>query len=88
MRSWISQNLKYPEEAYSKKVTGTVDVGFLVTRKGKIKHVQVIKPVYPSLDTEALRVVSALPAWIPGKQNGKPVPVWFNLPVTFTIVNY
>ena len=85
---FIAEHTVYPAEALENNIQGKVFVRFVVASDGSVKRVEVTRGLYPSLDTEALRVVSALPAWIPGKQNGKPVPVWFNLPVTFTIVNY
>jgi periplasmic protein TonB len=83
MRSWISDNLKYPGEAFNKKVTGKVDIGFLVTAKGKIKDVTVLKSVHPLLDAEAKRVISSMPDWKPGTQHGKSVPVQMKVQVEF-----
>jgi TonB family protein len=85
MKSWISQNLRYPGEAYSKKVTGTVNVGFMVNSAGKIKDVQVISPVHPLLDAEAKRVISSMPDWKPGTQHGTPVPVQMKVQVEFNL---
>jgi TonB family protein len=85
MRIWISQNLKYPGEAFRKKVTGTVEVGFLVTSTGKIKHVKVIKSLYPSLDVEAKRIIRSMPDWKPGIQHGIGVDVQMKVPVEFKL---
>ena len=60
---------------------------FCVTYKGTVDQVQVIKSVDPALDNEAIRVIKLLPAFKPGKQGGKPVNVWFNLPVMFKLNN-
>jgi TonB family protein len=85
MRSWINQNLKYPGEAYNKKITGKVNVDFLVTAAGKVKDVKVIKPVNPLLDAEAIRVISSMPDWKPGTQHGKTVPVQMRVQVEFKL---
>jgi TonB family protein len=85
MESWLADNLKYPAEAYSKKITGIVNVAFQVTSAGKVKNVQVIKPVNPLLDAEAKRVISSMPDWKPGTQHGKKVPVEMKVPVEFKL---
>jgi TonB family protein len=85
MDSWLKANLKYPAEAYSKKITGTVNVSFLVTSTGKVKDVQVIKSVNPLLDAEAKRVIGSMPDWKPGTQHGKAVPVQMKVPVEFKL---
>ncbi len=85
LRSWIDQNLKYPPEATQKKIMGMVYVDFTVTKAGKIQNVQVNKSVDPLLDTEAKRVVSAMPDWNPGSQNGKTVNVQMKIPVEFKL---
>jgi len=56
-----------------------------VTYDTKIEHVQVTKSVHPLLDAEAIRVVELMPKWIPGKQNGKPVKVYYTLPINFKL---
>ncbi len=83
LKSWISENLKYPGEAYNKKIMGSVNVGFLVTASGKIMDVKVINSVNPLLDAEAKRVISSMPDWKPGTQKGKPVPVQMKVQVEF-----
>ena len=78
---WLSKNIKYPVVAEENGVQGRVIVTFVVERNGSITDVQVVKSVDPSLDKEAVRVVKAMPHWIPGKQNG----VKFTVPVTFRL---
>ena len=71
MRTWIAQNLKYPEEAFKKNITGQVFVNFIVGSDGKIKDVKVIQSVNPLLDAEAIRVISSharLETWNTGRQ--------------------
>lgn len=63
-----------------------VIVVFVVSKTGKINNVRVTEPVHPILDTEAVRVVSSMPDWIPGKQNGTPVDVIYKLPINFNPV--
>lgn len=85
LMAWLSKNVKYPEIAEENGVQGLVIVRFVVERDGSITNVSIVRSVDPSLDREALRVVKSMPKWIPGKQDGRPVPVWFTLPVTFRL---
>jgi TonB family protein len=85
MTSWIVSNIKYPAEAVKSKITGKVLVNFMVTTKGKIENVVVIKSVSPVLDAEAKRVISSMPDWKPGAQAGKNVPVQIQVPVEFKL---
>jgi TonB family protein len=85
LRSWIVSNTKYPAEAVKQKITGLILVIFEVTEAGTIKNVSVEKGVHPLLDTEAVRVVSAMPAWKPGSQAGKPVSVFMRVSVVFDL---
>jgi len=85
LRSWLSSNTKYPAEAVKQKITGKVFVIFEVTETGAVKNVSVEKGVHPLLDTEAVRVVSTMPAWKPGSQAGKPVSVFMRVSVVFDL---
>jgi TonB family protein len=82
---WIIANFKYPPEAVKNKITGKVLVDFLVDKTGKISNVKVSQSVHPLLDAEAVRLISSMPSWIPGKQAGKPVDVYMKLPVDFKL---
>jgi TonB family protein len=83
--AFISQNVKYPETAKKNNIQGKVILRFCITANGNVDRVSVLRGVDPDLDAEAVRVASALPAFKPGKQGGKPVPVWYMIPVTFTL---
>lgn len=83
MIDYLKRNLKYPEEAKKKGVQGRVTLRFVVNDDGKIGDVTVIRGLAPDCDTEAVRVVSSMPNWVPGKQNGVAVPVYFTLPIVF-----
>ncbi|MCB0380721.1 MAG: TonB family protein [Flavobacteriales bacterium] len=82
---YLNKEMKYPVIAKENGIQGTVYVQFVVWKDGKIKDAKVLRGVNKLLDEEALRVVKAMPNWNPGKQRGKPVPVYFNLPVKFTL---
>ena len=84
MSKWISSNMKYPEEAAKNNISGQVSVDFIVTWQGKIKDVKVNQPGNPLLDAEAVRVISNMPDWRPGKQGGKPVAVSMKIPINFS----
>jgi TonB family protein len=82
---YIYENTHYPDAAKEKNIQGRVIIRFCVTNKGGVSNISVYKGVDPELDKEAMRVVKTLPAFKPGKQGGKPVPVWFILPITFAL---
>jgi len=85
LAGFIRDNLKYLVQAQEEKTQGTVVVNFLVSSTGKIENVKVAKSVHPALDAEAVRVVSKMPDWFPGKQNGEPVDVYYSVPFEFTL---
>lgn len=85
MWEYLTQNVKYPEDAEKQKVEGRVIATFVVETDGTITDVRAVKQVFPSLDAEAIRVLEAMPRWTPGKQNGKPVRVKYTVPVTFKL---
>lgn len=85
LMQYLSNNVKYPVVAQENGVQGRVVVSFVVERDGSITDVKVVRSVDPSLDREASRVVSSMPKWIPGKQNGSPVRVKYNVPVSFKL---
>jgi len=84
-RSYVAENMKYPEVAAENGIQGRVFVQFVVEADGRLTNVRVIRGVDPSLDKEAVRVVSNSPKWNPGKQRGKPVRVSFTFPITFVL---
>lgn len=85
LMSWLHDNIKYPVVAAENGIQGKVIVQFIVGKNGSISNVKVLRSVDPSLDKEAVRVVSNMPNWTPGKQNGASVNVRFTLPVTFRL---
>jgi len=85
LRTFVAQNVQYPNVARENNIQGKVYVRFEVTNKGKIDQVTVLRGVHPSLDEEAVRVIKLLPDWKPGKQNGKAVNVWYTMPINFTL---
>ena len=82
---YLSQNLKYPEDAKEQKIEGRVIAIFVVETDGSISNVEVVKPVFPSLDAEAVRVLSGMPKWKPGMQSGKVVRVKYTVPINFSL---
>ena len=85
LMTWLSQNVRYPVVAQENGVQGRVVVRFIVEEDGKITHTEVVMKKDPSLDFEAERVVRSMPNWTPGKQNGKPVRVIYNVPISFRL---
>ena len=85
LMQYLSSNIKYPAIAEENGIQGRVICTFVVERDGSITDVRIAKSVDPSLDKEAMRVVSKMPRWIPGKQNGSAVRVKYTLPVTFRL---
>lgn len=85
MLKYIMKNIKYPKQIMEEGIQGRVTVSFIVEKDGRVSNVRLLRSVQPSLDKEAIRVVKSMPKWTPGKQNGKPVRVRFNLPVMFKL---
>ena len=85
MLKYIRENIKYPEQAMKERIQGRVTVSFIVEKDGSISNVKAVRSVHPLLDKEAVRMVKSMPKWSPGKNNGKPVRVRFNLPVMFKL---
>lgn len=82
---YLAENIKYPEQAKSDGIQGRVFVRFVIEADGSVTNAQVLRGIGGGCDEEALRVVEAMPKWTPGMQQGKPVRVQFNLPITFKL---
>lgn len=82
---YLSKNVQYPENCRKKGISGVVLVEFIVEKDGSISNIKVIVSAHPELDAEAIRVISSFPKWTPGTQQGKPVRVFFQLPIRFTV---
>ena len=82
LMTYINHNIKYPEEDCGQ---GRVTVSFIVEKDGSITNATIRRSVDPAFDREALRVISSMPKWIPGKNNGRNVRVRFNVPVQFKL---
>lgn len=83
--SYISNNLKYPTIAAENGIQGKVYIRFVVSATGEVENVQVVRSLDPYCDKEAMRVINSLPKWIPGRQNGRNVPVYYTVPITFRL---
>ncbi len=82
---WVNSRLVYPEIAKENGVQGRVTLQFTVEKDGSVTKVKVLRGVDPSLDKEAVRVVSMSPKWKPGKQRDRAVPVTYTFPVIFQL---
>ena len=83
--NFIYSNLRYPQVAKDNAIEGRVFLRFVVEKDGSITNVKIIRDIGGGCGREAKRVVEMMPKWIPGKQNGKPVRVQFNMPITFKL---
>ena len=82
---FLGENVHYPAEAEKAGIQGRVIATFVVEKDGSISQPTIVKSVDPLLDAEAIRVISAMPNWIPGKQNGKVVRVKYTVPLSFNL---
>ena len=82
---YLQENIQYPPEAAKNNVQGRVILQFVVDKTGQVGEVKILRSVSEELDAEAVRVVKTLPKFEPGRQDGKPVAVWYTLPVSFNI---
>ena len=82
---WVNERLVYPKIAKENGVQGRVVLQFTVAKDGSVKNIKVLRGVDPALDNEAVRVVSMSPAWTPGRQRDRAVPVTYTFPVIFQL---
>ena len=85
MMKYVADNVKYPQEAKDKNISGRVFVSFVVEKDGSVSNVEVKRGIGGGCDEEAARVISAMPKWKPGKQKGKPVRVSYMMPIVFKL---
>ena len=84
---YLDRNIRYPYKEKKEKITGTVYVGFIIEKDGSVSGIKILKGVTggPGLDKEALRVVSGMPKWQSGMQNGIPARVQYTIPIHFEL---
>lgn len=82
---WLKDNMQYPETAKQNKVEGKIITRFVIEKNGDLSGATVLRGVDASLDKEALRLLSTMPKWKPGKQRGNDVRSYFTLPVEFKL---
>lgn len=85
LTTFLQDNIRYPAAAAKKGISGTVYLSMVVNADGSVTDVKVLRGVEESLDAEAERVVSMMPAWQPGRQHGKAVKVRYNIPIRFDL---
>lgn len=86
LHKYIISELEYPLDARLNNEKGEVLVAFSVGMDGYITGVRVVRSVSKSLDAEAVRVVSKMPPWIPGKKNGRAVRAEMSIPINFKVI--
>lgn len=87
LMKWLSNNLVYPAIAIEKGIRGKVLLRFVIGPDGSVGEVEIQRSLDPSCDKEAVRVIKKMPNWIPGKQNGNKVSVYYTLPIEFRLQN-
>jgi TonB family protein len=85
LAGYLEKNIVYPPSAKEEKIQGTVYTSFVITTTGDVTDCKVLKSVHETLDNEALRVVAAMPDWIPGEKDGKKVSAEMTLPIKFLV---
>ena len=85
MMDYVAKNVVYPKDAQEKEISGRVFVGFVVEKDGSIGEVKLLRGIGGGCDEEAVRVVKGMPKWKPGKQEGKPVRVSYQMPINFKL---
>jgi len=85
MNKFLTDNLRYPQTAWERRIQGTVYVGFVVDVKGRVKEVKIVKGVDIILNSAAVDVVTLMPKWKPGRIDGKPVRIQMVLPISFKL---
>ncbi len=85
LMKFLNENIKYPQEDQNSKTQGRVIVQYVVGKDGSIGNVRILRNVSPTIDAEALRIISLMPKWEPGKVNGVAVPVKYTVPIVFRL---
>lgn len=88
MLSYIYDNMKYPQDAYNKNIQGRVVLQFLVRKTGEVDSVKIVRGKYPSLDTEAMRLASGFPRFMPATSDCAPVDWRMAIPIKFNKADY
>lgn len=83
LKNYIDSHIQFPVDEYACSVEGRVVVKFVVTKTGSVEDVIVVRSLDDIFDREAVRLCKSLPNFVPGRQNGKPVNVWYTLPIYF-----
>ncbi len=85
LMKYLSNNIKYPVEAQNKGIQGVVICRFVINAEGNVTDARVVRSLDPACDKESIRVIEAMPKWVPGQQSGKNVSVYYTLPVRFKL---
>jgi len=85
IKKYLADSIRYPDEARKKNIQGTVYVSFIVEREGSISTVKVLRSDNEILNNEALRLISSMPKWRPGKENGVPQRIRYFIPIVFKL---
>ncbi|GAB3945486.1 M56 family metallopeptidase [Spirosoma harenae] len=85
LSQYLARNLRYPKEAQQNRIQGRVFVKFVVSQQGDIQDLHILKGIGSGCDEEAVRVISQMPKWKPGRQQGRAVAVQYNLPINFQL---
>ncbi len=85
LNTWLRKNLRYPARCAEMGIGGKVFIEFVVEKDGSISSINIVRSADPDLSQEAIRVVKAMPKWIPGMQRDKAVRVRFTIPITFQL---
>ncbi len=85
LMAYLGRNLNYPARARELEIQGRVYVSFVIEKDGKVSNIKLLRGIGGGCDEEAIRVVSEMPDWKPGRQNGRPARVAYNLPVRFSL---
>ncbi len=88
LKKYLDENLRYPEDAMKAGIQGNVTICFIVEKDGSISCPEIEKPLHPSLNEEAMRIVKEMPRWEPGMNKGKPISAKYHLPIHFRLKSY
>lgn len=83
LQAYLQQHIRYPYQAHEKGIQGKVRCSFIIDKEGTVRNIQVEKGIEPTLDSEAIRVLSTMPNWLPAEENGKKIAMRYEIPITF-----